>query len=87
MLEFNINNYVEFELTASGAKVLNERDDYYAKAHPNVKVFQNKPKHVEGKTMKMQLWNVVDTFGEHVGLGMETFCKNAIIRISEKDLK
>lgn len=87
MLEFNINNYVEFELTAFGAKVLNERYDCYAKAHPNVKIFQNKPKHVEGETMKMQLWHVADTFGEYTGLGMETFCKDATIRLSGKDLK
>ena len=87
MLEFNINNYVEFELTEYGAKILNDRNEWYEQAYPNIKVFQNNSNHAEGQTMKMQLWDVVDTFGDRAGLGMETFCKNATIRMSEKDLK
>lgn len=87
MLEFNINNYVEFELTSSGAKILNDRNEWYEQAYPNVKAFQNKPKHVEGQAMKMQLWEVLETFGEYTTLGMETFCKEATIRLSEEDLK
>ena len=86
-LEFNINNYVEFELTERGAKIMNDRNEWYEQAYPNVKVFQNKPKHAKGETMKMQLWDVLQTFGEYTTLGMETFCKDVIIRLSEKDLK
>ena len=37
--------------------------------------------------MKMQLWDVLQTFGEYTNLGLETFCKEATIRFSEKDLK
>ena len=78
-IEFNINNYVEFELTEYGATILNDRDEFYATEYPEVLSFQNKPKHIEGQTMKMQLWNVIGTFGEHTSLGLETFCKNATI--------
>lgn len=78
-IEFNINNYVEFELTAYGARILNERNQDYAEAYPNVEVFQNKPLHSEGEEMKMQLWKVMEKFGEFTTIGLDTFCKNATI--------
>ena len=84
-IEFNINNYVEFELTEYGAKILNDRDKAYAEAHPHVKIFQNKSAHSEGEQMKMQLWNVMETFGEWTSLGSHTFCKNATIVLEVKE--
>lgn len=84
-IEFNINNYVEFELTEYGAKILNDRDVYYAGIYPGVKAFQNKKTHVEGEIKKMQLWDVMSTFGEHTCLGLETFCKNATIVLEVKE--
>lgn len=84
-IEFNINNYVEFELTEYGAKILNDRNQAYAEAHPHLEIFQNKPTHFEGQQMKMQLWDVISTFGEYTVLGLETFCKNATITLEIKE--
>lgn len=88
-VEFSINNYVEFELTEYGAKILNDRDEFYATEYPEVLSFQNKPKHVEGQTKKMQLWDVIGTFGEFTSLGCEVFCKNAtiVLNIEEGEKK
>lgn len=88
-VEFNINNYVEFELTEYGATILNDRDEFYATEYPEVLSFQNKPKHIEGQIIKMQLWDVIGTFGEFTSLGREAFCKNAtiILNIEEGEKK
>lgn len=83
-IEFNINNYVEFELTEYGAKILNDRDEFYATEYPEVLSFQNKPKHIEGQTMRMQLWDVISIFGEYTVRGLEAFCKNATIVLEIK---
>ena len=83
-IEFNINNYVEFELTEYGAKILNDLDELYASEYLHVKSFQNKPLKVEGEKKRMQLWDVISTFGEHTSLGLETFCKNATITLEVK---
>lgn len=84
-IEFNINNYVEFELTEYGAKILNDRDEWYEQAYPDVEVFQNKLLKVKGQLMKMQLWDVISTFGEYTSLGLETFCKNSTITLEIKE--
>ena len=84
-VEFDINNYVEFELTEYGAKILNDSVAAYAEAHPHLEVFQNKPLKVEGQLMKMQLWDVISTFGEWTDLGSLTFCKNATISLEIKE--
>ena len=84
-IEFNINNYVEFELTEYGAKILNDRDEWYEQAYPDVEVFQNKLLKVKGQLMKMQLRDVISTFGEYTSLGLETFCKNATIVLEVKE--
>ena len=39
-IEFNINNYVEFELTKYGAKILNDIRNSYIYAYPDVEVFK-----------------------------------------------
>ena len=84
-IDFNINNYVEFELTEYGAKILNDRDEWYEQAYPDVEVFQNKLLKVKGQLMKMQLWDVISIFGEYTSLGLETFCKNATITFEIKE--
>lgn len=84
-IEFNINNYVEFELTEYGAKILNDLDELYASEYLHVKSFQNKTPKVEGEKKRMQLWDVISTFGEHTDLGSMTFCKNATIVLEVKE--
>lgn len=84
-IEFNINNYVEFKLTEYGAKILNDlAEGGYSQEYPLVQAFKNKPLYAEGQYMKMQLWNVMSTFGEYTSLGLETFCKNATIVLEIK---
>lgn len=83
-IEFNINNYVEFELTKYGAKILNDIRNSYIYAYPDVEVFKETKIVKAGDMYKMQLWNVMKTFGEHTSLGLETFCKNAIIVLEVK---
>ena len=82
MLKFNINNYVEFELTEYGAKVLQHREDTVSMRF----LKREKKQYIEGQTMKMPMWEMIGTFGEHTGLGMKTFCKEVTIRLSEEDL-
>ena len=84
-IELNINEHVEFELTEYGAKILNDKNNWYAYNYPGVKAFQGKPEHKPGEMMKMQLWDVMNKFGEHTSLGLETFCKNATITFEIKD--
>lgn len=77
--EFNINNHVEFELTGYGAQILNDNSLRLALKYPNVTAFHDYKRHKEGDVIKMQLWKVMEEFGEHTSLGLETFCKNATI--------
>ena len=84
-IEININEVVEFELTAYGAKILNDKNEWYRTKYPQVESFQEKEYYVEGQLLKRQLWTVMQDFGEHTSLGLETFCKNAIIAFEIKD--
>lgn len=83
-IEFNINNYVEFELTEYGAKILNDKRKKYIDAYPNVELFKETKIVKEGDLHKMQMHGMISTFGEHTSLGLETFCKNATIVLEVK---
>ena len=95
MLEFNINNYVEFVLTERGAEQLNQyhtelNEILYDRTRLSKYMERlNSPDvYKEGDTYHNQLWTVMQIFGgDNTKLGLETFCKDAIIRLSEKDLK
>lgn len=78
-IEFNINNYVVFELTEYGAKVLNDKRQKYIDAYPSVGLFKETKVVKAGDLQKMQMHGMISTFGEHVYLGLEPFCKNATI--------
>ena len=84
-IEININEVVEFELTSYGAKILNDKNEWYRTKYPQVESFQEKEDYVEGQLLKRQLWTVMQDFGKHTSLGLETFCKNAIIAFEIKD--
>ena len=83
-IEININEVVEFELTEYGAKILNDKDEWYRTKYPQIKSFRDKEYYVEGQLLKRQLWTVMQDFGEHTSLGLETFCKNATITFEIK---
>lgn len=83
-VEFNINNCVEFELTEYGANILDKHNEHYATAFPQVKSFQNKPKHFAGEWERMPMWAMMSVFGNKTSLGLETFCKNATITLEVK---
>ena len=83
-IEININEVVEFELTAYGAKILNDKNEWYRTKYPQIKSFRDKEYSVEGQLLKRQLWTVMQDFGEHTSLGLETFCKNATITFEIK---
>ena len=84
-IEININEVVEFEITAYGAKILNDKNEWYRTKYPQVTIFQEKEYYAEGQLLKRQLWTVMQDFGEHTSLGLETFCKNATITFEIKD--
>ena len=84
-IEFNINNYVEFELTEYGAKILNDKRQKYIDAYPTVELFKETKIVKEGDLHKMQMHGMISTFGEFTSLGLETFCKNATIVLEVKE--
>lgn len=84
-IEFNINNYVEFELTEYGAKILNDKRQKYIDAYPNIELFRETKIVKAGDLHRMQLHGMISTFGEHTSLGLETFCKNATIVLEIKE--
>ena len=83
-IELNINEHVEFELTEYGAKILNGNNLRLALTYPGVIAFQDYKKYKEGDVIKMQLWKVMEEFGEHTSLGLGTFCKNATITFNHQ---
>lgn len=79
-MKFNINNYVSFTLTASGAKVWNARSNILI-GTPAEKYI---PTPVEvGSVVKAQLHEVISVFGTTTGLGYEAFCENCEIELEE----
>lgn len=93
-MEFNINNYVEFVLTARGAEQLNDytynqnerlwqltqKQEYLDKLKNHEDLYK------EGDTYRDQLWCVMQIFGgDNTTLGLETFCKDAMISFDVKE--
>lgn len=82
---FNINDYVEFILTERGANILNTFYEPYREYSSDLRA---RTIYKEGDTYRDQLWGVMQIFGgDSTVLGMEAFCKEATIHLSEKDLK
>ncbi len=79
-IEFNINNYVEFELTEAGVERLYELDEKFN----GYKWFTPK-EYVVGQKMRMQLWSVMEKFGSVSGAGHLTFCKDCVITFDTKE--
>ena len=84
-IEININEVVEFELTAYGAKILNDKNEWYRTKYPQLRSLQEKEYYLEGQLLKRQLWTVMQDFGQHTSLQELSFCKNATITFEIKE--
>lgn len=79
-VEFNINNYVEFELTEAGVEAMYAADEPYR----GYKWFVEKEYFV-GQFIKMPVWKMISTFGECTQIGKQTFCNSATITIEIRE--
>lgn len=70
-IKFNINETVSVVLTKFGAKVYNEYLDDCR--------FKYREHAVEGEELKLQLWHLMNVFGQHFHLGMEVPFKDNVI--------
>lgn len=71
-MPFNINDYVRVRLTDFGRKVHRER---FRKLNAQIPLYADlkytPPKEDENGWSEWQMWCLIDTFGEHVGLCKE----------------
>jgi hypothetical protein len=68
-MKFNMNNYVEVVLTERGAEIYNECWKSYKSLLPKK----------SGDVLKDPLWSIMETFGQHVGLGANSPFENCEI--------
>ena len=69
---FNINNYVEIKLTQYGKDILKEKEDKIFTEYPSLKEYLYKYKVNNRGYLKLQLWEVMNIFGDHLGNGCDT---------------
>jgi len=72
-MKFNVNEYVRVKLTPKGIQILKNAQEARQKQFPAVRTFETfrMPEvDSEGYT-KYQLWDLMDTFGNFVGPGLE----------------
>lgn len=93
-MELNINEYVEFVLTASGAEQLNNsiytRNEFLWKRTGKQEYLDKLKNHEglykEGDTYREQFWAVMKIFGgSNIELGYEAFCKSGTITFNAKE--
>lgn len=73
----NINDNVQYTLTASGAAIWNARYEDTAMLTKYVPEVMR-----AGDVVKTQLWYVMQVFGPHIYLGMgEAFCVNCEMEV------
>ena len=79
----NINDEVWFYLTKTGTNAYNARHVSFYESHQNYKKPDDKK---EYDIVKMQLWDVMSTFGPHTYMGNDVFCHMCRLYESEKEL-
>lgn len=68
---FNVNNYVRIKLTDYGKEILRKRfDEMHEKFPKAFKKFRTPKEDADGWS-KWQMWDLMNTFGDYVSLGME----------------
>lgn len=73
----NMNDNVSVVLTKSGAKIMNDREDYFCK---NISRFE-KHEYNEGDVLKTQLWCLFEYFGAYIDIICNIPFKNNEISI------
>lgn len=84
-IKFNINHYVKVKLTDRGRDILQEQ--YYEmmnRMFPDTKLDYKPIKEDKNGWSKWQLWYLMSTFGEQIGMGLDTpFETNIRILVEE----
>lgn len=64
----NMNDNVSVILTKTGAKIMNDREEYFSRIIPNFK----KHNYCEDEELKTQLWCLFEYFGKYIDITCET---------------
>lgn len=80
MFEFNINDNVKVRLTDHGRKLHKKLHDEFWAQHPHVQQPYVPPKEDCNGWSSWQMWILMNTFGEHVGMALP-LCFDSTIRI------
>jgi hypothetical protein len=67
---FNLNNYIRVQLTDSGRGIIRQNFADLKKSFPKLSG-PNLPNEDADGWSRWQLWNLMQTFGPHIGLGIE----------------
>jgi len=65
---FNINEFIKVKLTPKGIAVLKERHRNLQRKFPKIGPFRMPQIDADGYT-EYQMWDLMNTFGESIGLG------------------
>lgn len=81
-MKFNINGYVKVQLTDYGRRV--HEDDWYDLLGHVPSLTYRPPAEDEEGWSKWQMWNLMQSFGEHIGMAREPVFRSDI-EICEKN--
>lgn len=76
--EFNINHTVKIKITEFGQQILKDRYNKLKEGYTHMPVYNPLPVDEDGYT-KMQLWCVMEKFGNYVGMAREVPFKTKIL--------
>jgi hypothetical protein len=83
MMDFNINECVSVQLTDHG-RAVHAAEHAMLLAKTGASLTYRAPKEDSDGWSRWQLWELMRSFGEHIGMGMEP-CFGAVIRIPAKE--
>lgn len=82
---FNANDYVYVKLTEKGLRILREQDARLRKLWPQLPPYRE-PLPDERGFFRCQLWELMQNFGPHMGMGLNN-CFDMDIEFDKSDLK
>lgn len=85
MKKFNMNNTVKVKLTDKGKDIYYHQHDDLNKQSGGIFIKPKYPEIGEDGYFKEQLWHLMQTFGDHVGMGFDQPFSTDIL-IDDKDL-
>lgn len=71
LLRFNINEYVRVKLTPRGRAIHRAQHDDLSARFPSAKFTYSAPVEDADGWSQWQAWTLMETFGQHVGMGFE----------------